>query len=50
MAPTKTSQAKATAARPRVLIVDDEPALIELMTDTVAKGLGCRLLCAGSIS
>ncbi|HSI32742.1 MAG: response regulator [Phycisphaerae bacterium] len=50
MAPTKSSTAKAVAARPRVLVVDDEPALLEMIGDTVAKGLNCRLIPASSIA
>jgi len=50
MAPTKTSQAKAVAARPRVLVVDDEPALLETISDTVAGALNCRLVRATSVA
>ena len=46
MAPTKSNQAAAKAAgvKPKVLVVDDEPELLELISDTVAKGLGCKLI------
>lgn len=39
-----------TNAKPRVLIVDDEPAMVELIDDVVGHSIGCRLLSAGSVS
>jgi FixJ family two-component response regulator len=45
MAPTIVQSSKATV-RPRVLIVDDEPELIELITDVVGRQTDCRLLSA----
>jgi FixJ family two-component response regulator len=59
MAPTKQNQAAAAAAAakgagavkpPRVLVVDDEAELLELITDTVAKGLGCKLIPASNLT
>jgi FixJ family two-component response regulator len=52
MAPTKQNQAaaKAAAVKPRVLVVDDEADLLELITDTVAKGLGCKLIPASNLA
>lgn len=51
MAPVKTQQNNPkVAARPRVLIVDDETDLIELVTDTVGKRLDCRLVSAKNLA
>jgi len=48
MAPTTTTAVHPTSAttRPKVLIVDDEPALVELITDVVGRKTGARILCA----
>ena len=35
---------------PRVLIVDDEPNLIEVIDDVVGRGMGCRVVTAASIA
>jgi FixJ family two-component response regulator len=45
MAPT-LKPPKIDTARPRVLVVDDEPAMIDLVTDVVGRATNCRLLCA----
>lgn len=37
-------------ARPSVLIVDDEPALLELVRDVLDRTVDCRLISAGSIN
>jgi FixJ family two-component response regulator len=37
------------AGTPRVLIVEDEPALAELITDVLDRQLGCRVTVVGSI-
>ncbi|HEY7119094.1 MAG TPA: response regulator [Tepidisphaeraceae bacterium] len=51
MAPTKVSQSgKAQVAKPRVLVVDDEAELIEVITDTVGKKMGCKLIAARSVA
>ncbi len=48
--PAVATQSKAqTAQRPRVLIVDDEPELTELVRDMVVKHLDCRVVVASSI-
>jgi FixJ family two-component response regulator len=51
MAPTKVAeQTKAALAKPRVLVVDDEAELHEVISDMVGKRLGCKLLAAKNIS
>src|SRR5260221_14498478 len=51
MAPTKVAETnKAAVARPRVLVVDDEAELHEVISDTVGKRLGCKLIAAGNIA
>jgi FixJ family two-component response regulator len=51
MAPTKVCESgKGTKAKPRVLIVDDEAELVELISDAVGKKLGCRLVTARSVA
>ena len=53
MAPTKQNQAsggKGATVKPRVLVVDDEADLLELISDTVAKGLGCKLIPVSSLA
>ena len=53
MAPTKQNQAsggKGATVKPRVLVVDDEAELLELISDTVAKGLGCKIIPASSLA
>jgi len=51
MAPTKVAETnKAAVARPRVLVVDDEAELHEVISDTVGKRLGCRLIAASNLA
>lgn len=51
MAPTKVSgSGKALKVRPRVLIVDDEADLVELISDAVGTKLGCRLVTARNVA
>jgi FixJ family two-component response regulator len=51
MAPTKVSQSgKAAVSKPRVLVVDDEADLLEVISDTVGKKLGCRLVTAKNVA
>ncbi len=41
-----TVQAAQTTMRPRVLVVDDEPAMLELVADVVGRETNCRLYAA----
>jgi FixJ family two-component response regulator len=51
MAPMKVAQSnKASATRPRVLVVDDETALLEVVRETVIDRLGCKLVTAQSVA
>ena len=51
MAPTKVSQSgKAAVSKPRVLVVDDEADLLEVIADTVGKKLNCRLVTAKNVA
>src|SRR5438552_6932130 len=51
MAPVVTSATKArTKSPPRILVVDDEPMLIELVGDVVGKKIPCKLVSAKSIA
>src|SRR5689334_9910392 len=45
--PTAASKSPAT---PRVLVVDDEPGLIELVSDVVGRAGHCRLLTAADLA
>jgi FixJ family two-component response regulator len=50
MAPTIKQPAPSTATnKPIVLVVDDEPALVDLARDIVGRGVDCRVLSAGSL-
>jgi FixJ family two-component response regulator len=51
MAPTTSSSAKqpAKGARPKVLIVDDEPAMLETIKDLVKGEVACSLMFAHSV-
>jgi DNA-binding response OmpR family regulator len=50
MAATMKSTLENTVrARPAVLIVDDEPAMLELVRDVLDRTIDCRLISAGSI-
>ena len=46
MSAVLTPKASASKSKPRVLIVDDEPALLQLMNDIVAGGIDCQLVSA----
>ena len=35
---------------PRVLVVDDEPSLVEVIGDVVGRGMGCRVLTASTVA
>ena len=51
MAPTKVAgQTKAALAKPRVLVVDDEAELHEVISDMVGKRLGCKLMAASNLA
>jgi DNA-binding response OmpR family regulator len=50
MAPVVKSDAKPKVIAPRILVVDDEPTLIELVGDVVGGSINCKVLSAGSIS
>ena len=52
MAPIVAQQQRTNAAnsQPRVLVVDDEPALLELVDDVVGGHLRCRMIAAGSLA
>jgi FixJ family two-component response regulator len=43
-------ESKATTTKPRVLIVDDEPGMIELVTDVVKQAGNCRLIVAQNVA
>ena len=49
MSAVLTPKATASKAKPRVLIVDDEPALLQLMNDIVAGGIDCQLVSAKGV-
>lgn len=49
-AKTATAMARATEMRPRILVVDDEPHLVELVGDVVGTGLSCVILNARTIA
>lgn len=49
MAPVVKAGGAAIKVRPRVLIVDDEPGLIEVLTEVVGS-LDCQILTAGTLS
>src|SRR3954471_1992440 len=51
MAPTKLAEThKTPVSRPRVLVVDDEAELHEVISDMVGKRLGCKLITANNIA
>ena len=51
MAPSKVAESKrAGVVRPRVLVVDDETELLEVINDTVVKRLGCKLISAKTLA
>jgi FixJ family two-component response regulator len=50
-AAAKTNKQKSPPPQPpRVLIVDDEPNLVEVIDDVVGRGMGCRVVSATSIA
>src|SRR5262245_57331587 len=49
MAPIATQTNARAATLPRVLVVEDEPALVELVRDVVGPQIDCQLLFAGDI-
>src|SRR5258708_588367 len=49
MAPTALQKDSTTVTRPRVLVVDDEIDILGIISDTVGKDLGCRLLQARNL-
>jgi len=50
-AATKTHKPKTPPPQPpRVLVVDDEPNLVEVIGDVVGRGMGCRVVTAANIS
>lgn len=46
MSPVATETPSLNVLTPRVLVVDDEPTLFELISDTVGREVKCRLVCA----
>jgi FixJ family two-component response regulator len=50
-AATKTHKQKTPPPQPpRVLVVDDEPGLIEVIDDVVGRGMGCRVVTAATVA
>lgn len=49
MAPVVKPSKAQTAHQPRVLVVDDEPALVELVRDLVGKHVDCKVYAASTI-
>ena len=50
-AAAKTQKPKSPPPQPpRVLVVDDEPNLVEVIGDVVGRGMGCRIVTAASIA
>jgi CheY-like chemotaxis protein len=50
-AAAKTQKQKSPPPHPpRVLVVDDEPGLVEVIDDVVGRGMGCRVVTAASIA
>ena len=50
-AATKTHKQKTPPPQPpRVLVVDDEPGLVEVIDDVVGRGMGCRVVTASTIA
>jgi FixJ family two-component response regulator len=50
MAPAETPNKTKPALPPRVLIVDDEPELLETLSNVVKNSIECRLLSASSVT
>ena len=49
-AKTATTAVRATETRPRILVVDDEPNLVELVDEIVRSGMSCRVIRAKNIA
>jgi len=49
MAPVVKASKNKTVHRPRVLVVDDEPQLLEVIRDVAGAGIDCRISTASSI-
>lgn len=49
MAPMAMATTGKRSLRPRVLVVDDEPTLVELMDEVVAQRVDCRMICARNL-
>ena len=49
-AKTATTAVRATESRPRILVVDDEPNLVELVDEVVGGGMSCRVIRAKNIA
>src|SRR5437762_3099276 len=49
MAPSK-SEKSAAVKRPNILVVDDEPMLIDLVDDVLGKKVPCRTIAAANLS
>ena len=47
---TAALAARATETRPRILVVDDEPNLVELIGEVVGNGMHCRIIVAKTIA
>lgn len=50
MAPVVSESKPKTPVQPRVLVVDDEPELLELIGETVRRQVGCRVVAASSLA
>lgn len=50
MAPVVQVSKQQTVRRPRVLVVDDEPTLLEVISDVAGAGLDCKISTAASIA
>src|SRR5690606_37464459 len=49
MAPVVSKSTNASIKTPSILVVDDEPTLLELVNDVVGGTIPCRLVSAGTI-
>jgi DNA-binding response OmpR family regulator len=45
-----TKSARSATTKPRILVVDDEQSLLELVDDVVGRSLPCNIIAAGSIT
>lgn len=46
----KSKRAKTAKQQPRVLVVDDEPGLLELVNDVVGSQLNCKMISASNVA